>query len=166
VGLEWDVKALRLLEQRRQGQAIVVSVVCDYAMPNERINIEWSGAESAERDPDLVQLDARAGVLVYTHCRIAAYLRWQPLRVTVSTLPWWRCFVVEHDAEVLRALRRWEGAHPSLRVRPTVDPLVAWPDDRTEHRLMADGVFNGEVGIRVGLDRRVVRGLMAVDEAA
>ncbi len=31
---------------------------------------------------------------------------------------------------------------------------------------MADGVFNGEVGIRVGLDRRVVRGLMAVDEAA
>jgi len=125
VGLEWDVKALRLLEQRRQGQAIVISVVCDYAMPNERINVEWSGAESAERDPDLVQLDARAGVLVYTHCRIAAYLRWQPLRVTVSTLPWWRCFVVEHDAEVLRALRRWEGAHPSLRVRPTVDPLVA-----------------------------------------
>ncbi len=127
MGLEWDVRALRLLEQRRQGQAIVVSVVCDYAMPNERINVEWSGAESAGRDPELVRLDRRDGVTVYAHRRIAAYLRWNSLRVTASALPWWRCLVVEHEVEALRALRCWEGAHPGLRVRPSVaaDPLAA-----------------------------------------
>jgi len=127
VGLEWDARALRLLEQQHQGQAILVSVVCDYAMPNERINVEWSGASSAGRDPELVRLDGRDGVTVYAHRRIAAYLRWNSLRVTASALPWWRCFVVEHEVEALRALRRWEGAHPGLRVRPSVaaDPLAA-----------------------------------------
>ena len=120
MGLEWDDKALRLLEQRRPGQAVVVTVVCDYAMPNERISVEWSGAESAGRDPDLLQLDTPCAAPVYAHRRVAAYLRWKPLRVTASALPWWRYFVVKQDAEALRAFHRWEGAHPGLRVRPAV----------------------------------------------
>jgi hypothetical protein len=59
----------------------------------------------------------REGVPIYVHWRVAAYARWNPVRVTVWTLAQWQGLGIEREIEVWHNLVRWEHAHPALRGR-------------------------------------------------
>ncbi|GEM_PF-3273731 len=108
-----DNKASRLLEHRRQGQAVLITILCNYALPTEALTAEWSHVEWAAHDPDLAYLGTLSGTPCYVHRRLAAYARWHPLTLTAGT-PWWPSFAVEKAGEVLRDLAVWEQTHPGL----------------------------------------------------
>ena len=80
----FDARAKRLLQRYGPGQAVLVAAVNSYGLPGEALTVERYSAALAERDPELVRLDATQaqGVPVYAHRRVAAYAHWRPLRVT------------------------------------------------------------------------------------
>jgi hypothetical protein len=112
--LVFDAKARRLLDHRRAGNAVLVTIVGNYGMPGSTLTAEWRPLEHVMHDPDLVQLDVQSGVPIYAHRRLAAYARWHPLQVTTHSLGWWPSFAVERGEQVWRDLVHWERTHPSL----------------------------------------------------
>ncbi len=115
--LTFDARAQRLLRSYGPGQAVLIAAVNSYGLPGEALTVERYSAALAERDPELVRLDApqAQGVVVYAHRRIAAYARWRPLRVTAHGLGPWHYFSVEHEGQVWRDLLCWERTHPGQR---------------------------------------------------
>jgi hypothetical protein len=111
-----DAKAARLLGHRRPGQAVLITILCTYALPIETLTVEQLPEAWAAPDPDLAYLGTLAGVPLYAHRRLAAYARWHPLTLTASGL-WWPSLAVEGADEVLRDLAFWERTHPNLSDR-------------------------------------------------
>lgn len=111
-----DDRARQALGRQRSGQALLVTILSSYGLPNEALSVEWCSRHEAEHDPTLTKLGQEGSVPVYVHRRVAAYARWRPLRLTAKTLLWWPRIAVADGDAVLRDLTRWERAHPGLRV--------------------------------------------------
>jgi hypothetical protein len=116
MGLELDEQAVQLLAHHRPEQALVVTVIYPRGHwgPTGMLTVRWCRRSEAARDPRLVFLCVREGVPVYVHRRVAAYIRWYPLRVTAWRLAWWQYLVIEREIEVWYNLVEWEHTHPAL----------------------------------------------------
>ena len=112
--LVFDAKARRLLDHRRAGNAVLITIVGNYGMPGSTLAAEWRPLEHVMHDPDLVRLDVQNGVPIYAHRRLAAYARWHPRDVSTHNLGCSPSFAVERGEQVWRDLVHWERTHPSL----------------------------------------------------
>jgi hypothetical protein len=113
MALEFDDTARALL-RRRRGHGLSILFVNGYGLGVEGLSVEWCRSAGAEHDPGLTFLGTYDGVPIYVHRRLAAYLRWHPLRLRAGGHAWWQGLSVEGDGEVLRALAFWESTHPQL----------------------------------------------------
>jgi hypothetical protein len=116
VHISVDAKAHRFFQRPRSGQAILITILCNYGLPTEALAVEWCGLHEVTNDPAAVLMGEERGVPIYAYARVAVYAQWHPLRITTQGPGWWPALAIEGSEDVLRDLVRWEHRHPGLAV--------------------------------------------------
>jgi hypothetical protein len=111
-----DVKARHRISHHKAGQAILITILSRYGMPSQALVVESCHQQTVTADPDLVLLTDVHGVPIYAHRRVATFIRWHPLCLTVRGPGWWPAFAIVGGDGALDELARWEQGHPGLAV--------------------------------------------------
>lgn len=117
--LDLDPAARRILDGLPPTDAVLITIVNGYGLPGASLTVERCPRAWVAQDPDLMPMGESLGAPIYAHRRVAAYGRWQPLRLVGHGAGWWRYLSLDDAEGTWRNLLRWEEAHPSLSHRDT-----------------------------------------------
>ncbi|MCL4544621.1 MAG: hypothetical protein M1118_08520 [Chloroflexi bacterium] len=114
VSLLFDAKALSLIERAPSSHGLLLTINSNYGMPGALVCAEWCSRDYGDHDPDVVLLETISGRPVFAHRRLAAFARFQTLRLTTRGTALWHALVVERAEHLWIELVRWEYGHPRL----------------------------------------------------